>query len=153
MDYFSAMFGILFALFYSFHRIARIRLFSAFSMTLILLFTFFYIAHVSYLSFYKFDYGYNMTASIVVGLVHTIVWLGWVLLQYKAKPYAYKMAVCVLSLCAAMSLELLDFPPIWRIFDAHSLWHAATIPVVRIYWDFVTDDAIAESRSRNKQAD
>jgi len=26
-------------------------------------------------------------------------------------------------------LELADFPPIFWIFDAHSLWHASTVPL------------------------
>jgi hypothetical protein len=43
-----------------------------------------------------------------------------------------------------MSLELLDFPPIWRVFDAHSLWHMVTIPIVRMHWDFAIEDSIYE---------
>ncbi|KAJ3276515.1 hypothetical protein HDV01_004048 [Terramyces sp. JEL0728] len=56
------------------------------------------------------------------------------------------MGVVVLSLTFAMSLELLDFPPALKILDAHSLWHCATIPVVKMYWDFMLEDALFEIR-------
>jgi hypothetical protein len=42
----------------------------------------------------------------------------------------------------AMMLELLDFAPFARIIDAHSLWHAATIPIALGWWTFLCNDAI-----------
>lgn len=42
----------------------------------------------------------------------------------------------------AMSLELLDFAPVARVIDAHSLWHAATIPIALGWWTFLCNDAI-----------
>jgi hypothetical protein len=41
-----------------------------------------------------------------------------------------------------MSFELLDFPPIFRLIDAHALWHAATIPLTVAWWTFMCNDAI-----------
>jgi hypothetical protein len=41
-----------------------------------------------------------------------------------------------------MSLELLDFPPILRVLDAHAAWHAATIPLALAWWDFLVKDAL-----------
>lgn len=46
---------------------------------------------------------------------------------------------------AAMSLEVLDFAPLGRIIDAHSLWHAATIPLGEAWWRFLETDAEYES--------
>lgn len=42
----------------------------------------------------------------------------------------------------AMMLELLDFAPFGRVIDAHSLWHAATIPIALGWWTFLCNDAI-----------
>lgn len=42
----------------------------------------------------------------------------------------------------AMSLELLDFPPLGRILDAHALWHAATVPIGVLWYDFLIEDAL-----------
>jgi hypothetical protein len=36
----------------------------------------------------------------------------------------------------AAMLEIFDFPPIMGIFDAHSLWHAATIPLGFLWYRF-----------------
>ncbi|KAM0753859.1 Per1-like protein [Meredithblackwellia eburnea MCA 4105] len=41
------------------------------------------------------------------------------------------------------ALELLDFAPIpskWRLLDAHALWHASTIGVVRMWYKFLKED-------------
>ena len=55
---------------------------------------------------------------------------------------------CLLVVCfnLAMSLELLDFPPWWRVLDAHSLWHGATALIVPLYWEFHLQDSIYEVR-------
>lgn len=44
----------------------------------------------------------------------------------------------------AMGFELLDFPPIGRILDAHALWHAATVPVTEFWYGFLIEDALDE---------
>ena len=36
-----------------------------------------YLAHVAYLSLYRFDYGYNMAASVAAGTLYTAIWLFW----------------------------------------------------------------------------
>lgn len=43
---------------------------------------------------------------------------------------------------AAMALELLDFPPIGRVLDAHAAWHVATIPLAAAWWAFLIPDAL-----------
>ncbi|KAL9939965.1 hypothetical protein V8E36_000670 [Tilletia maclaganii] len=47
----------------------------------------------------------------------------------------------LLLLLAAMSLEIFDFPPLFRTLDAHALWHAATVPLVRMWYDWLIRDA------------
>lgn len=41
-----------------------------------------------------------------------------------------------------MSLELFDFAPLFRLLDAHALWHLATIPLAAAWWRFLCSDAI-----------
>lgn len=52
----------------------------------------------------------------------------------------------------AMGFELFDFAPWFRTFDAHSLWHLATVGIVPLWWTFLTKDAVcfegAEGPSR-----
>ncbi|KAJ3362482.1 Post-GPI attachment to proteins factor 3 [Kappamyces sp. JEL0680] len=141
LDYFSAMLGLLVALFYGIHRIFSIKLESWISSLLALLFIGFYLWHISYLSFFRFDYGYNMKASITVAILHSIFWMGWYVRFQRSVPHAWKIAVVVLLLTTAALLEVFDFAPLWGAFDAHSLWHAATIPCVRLYWDFLLEDS------------
>lgn len=138
------MFGILVSLYYTVHRVMGVRLHSFLSILLALTLTGFFLCHISYLTFYRFDYGYNIKASITVAVIHSILWIYWVAANYFKRAYAWKMGLVVLSLTSAMSLEILDFPPFLRIFDAHSLWHLATIPIVRLMWDFTIDDTIFE---------
>lgn len=42
----------------------------------------------------------------------------------------------------AMLLEVLDFPPLLGILDAHSLWHAATAPLAYLFYSFVEGDTL-----------
>jgi hypothetical protein len=48
----------------------------------------------------------------------------------------------------AMRLELFDFSPAWGVFDAHSLWHMATIPLGAIWYRFLCNDAHFEWQLR-----
>jgi hypothetical protein len=82
-----------------------------------------------------------MKVSVVIGVLQNVLWLVWMVRNYFNRVYYWKIGAAVLTLSSAMSLELLDFPPLLKIFDAHSLWHMATIPIVGLYWDFIMDDA------------
>lgn len=42
---------------------------------------------------------------------------------------------------ASVLLELLDFPPILRILDAHALWHLATVPITQMWYEWLVNDA------------
>jgi len=55
---------------------------------------------------------------------------------------ATRAAICVGLTTAAMALELLDFPAIGRAIDAHSLWHAATIPIASLWYSCILRDAL-----------
>jgi Per1-like family len=41
---------------------------------------------------------------------------------------------------AALLLEVLDFPAIGGLVDAHALWHAATVPLTGLWYSFMVQD-------------
>ncbi|KAI8987980.1 Per1-like protein [Mycotypha africana] len=114
-----------------------------------------YIAHVTYLSSRsRFDYGYNMKACIAVGSLQTTLWLNWSILQYtrwgkkEQRPFAWMAGLSVVLVSCAMCLEVFDFPPYKGVLDAHSLWHASTIPLAPLFYKFLLKDAELDSLSK-----
>jgi hypothetical protein len=105
-----------------------------------------FVSHVSYLTLWRFDYGYNMAFNMSVGLLHNLVWGAWTFYQFRVpkkqrSPYFW-MPLAVLTLLSSLTaLELLDFPPIYRALDAHALWHASTIMVVKWWYVALLRDA------------
>ena len=97
-----------------------------------------------------------MTANLVVGLTHNLLWLadsvapGSLLRRFPGEARGYrprcanKPALFALLTTAATALELLDFAPWGRVIDAHSLWHLATVPIAVFWYDFLVEDACDE---------
>ncbi|KAK9768113.1 hypothetical protein K7432_001515 [Basidiobolus ranarum] len=139
LDYFSAALTILYGLFVAILRATHIvdRKKQAFVGVLHIIP---FLLHISYLSFYKFDYGYNMKASIGIGMLHNVAW-GIIALRSSGHPYRWRPIASALLLTSAMSLELFDFPPILEMVDAHALWHAATVPILVYWYTFLMEDA------------
>jgi hypothetical protein len=95
-----------------------------------------YLAHISYLLLVRWDYGYNMAANVAAGVVQNALWSWFSYKQWRDKRRIWTVwpGVVVAWVTMAMSLELLDFPPLWGAVDAHSLWHLGTIaPTVLFY--------------------
>ncbi|KAJ6258493.1 hypothetical protein Dda_6535 [Drechslerella dactyloides] len=148
MDYFGAGALVLFNLFY-----APIVIFRPFNRTQLSLsgserkfapWVYFwglacmaaYAGHVYFLQFVRWDYTYNMAANVVVGMCQNVLWIYYSITRYdrERKPWALWPAAIVLWVAFSMSLELLDFPPLFDALDAHALWHAATIlPIMWMY--------------------
>lgn len=130
------------------------------------------ISHFTYLLSFplgQFPYGYHTAFNVVLGMAHNLFWVMWsvsflvplpvlrlgsIVLEYP-RPYPPRNPLdrprqrdsttplaLVIVTTIAMSLELLDFAPFGRIIDAHSLWHAATIPIALAWWTFLCNDAI-----------
>lgn len=47
----------------------------------------------------------------------------------------------IIFLILASCLEVFDFPPIARALDAHALWHAATVPLAAMWYQWLIEDA------------
>lgn len=103
----------------------------------------FYIRHIAYLGLVNFDYGYNMSVNIKVGVVNSICWLVWSFWSYRSSTrcrYVWRCAFSVLLFDALMIFEVFDFSPLWWTLDSHAMWHFSTI-VVPFYWyQFLIDD-------------
>uniref|UniRef100_A0A8V1A508 Post-GPI attachment to proteins factor 3 n=1 Tax=Gallus gallus TaxID=9031 RepID=A0A8V1A508_CHICK len=98
--------------------------------------------HISYLTLVRFDYGYNMAANVAIGLLNLLWWLWWCLRNRPRLPHVWKCAVVVLLLQAGALLELLDFPPLFWVLDAHALWHISTVPLNILFYSFLVDDSL-----------
>ncbi|XP_063701112.1 post-GPI attachment to proteins factor 3 [Culicoides brevitarsis] len=99
----------------------------------------FYVNHFTFLMFSQ-DYGYNMKVNIITGTSAGVGWIVWYFGQRHDKPYAYKIAIFVVLNALSLGWEVFDFPPWWKTFDAHSLWHFCTAPLVILYYSFIIDD-------------
>lgn len=109
LDYFCTTLafvaGLSCAIIRIFH-ITRVR-----SMLLVALpFAIFFVYHISYLSFVKFDYGYNMKATIALAQLYNLLWIGWAIAVRR--PYAWKQVLMIVLINAAAALEVFDFPPV-----------------------------------------
>ena len=78
--------------------------------------------------------------NIGVGLVNSILWLVWCFKNRRKLPHVKNAAIAVLLLNVTVLLELLDFEPIFGIFDSHSLWHLSTAPIHLVWYSFVIKD-------------
>ncbi|KAI9786592.1 MAG: hypothetical protein M1839_006141 [Geoglossum umbratile] len=139
LDYFAAGASVLYGLYYAPIRIFRLdkrtpakqstlRLWTAFCSAL-------YASHVAYLTLWRWDYTYNMAANVAVGTLQNLLWSWFSITRYKRlkKMWAAWPGLIVMWLILAMSLELLDFPPLGGYIDAHSLWHLGTVGPT-IWW-------------------
>lgn len=171
MDYFSAGFAILYSLFYTVLRLFHLYSRSPYLIPWLLLCLTLYISHISYLSLSpRFDYSYNILANLIIGLIHNALWVIFAIpnsplhrpistitpnshldekfnsppRRYKAS-HASKALLFTLLTTLATSLELLDFPPLYRILDAHALWHLSTVPIVAFWYGFLIEDGRDDS--------
>jgi uncharacterized membrane protein YgcG len=94
--------------------------------------------HVRYMAFVKFDYGYNMAVCIAAGITTAIAWVAWA--AAARHPARRRLFAFVAAVHLAMALEVLDFPPLLGLLDAHALWHAATALLMPLWYDFVVAD-------------
>ncbi|XP_066155683.1 post-GPI attachment to proteins factor 3 isoform X1 [Euwallacea fornicatus] len=100
----------------------------------------FFVNHTAYLSMGRFDYEYNMQLNVLVGTITAISWFIWAVLKRNKQPYVWKCSVYVAMTGLVLMLEIIDQPPIFYVFDCHSLWHLATAPLVVLIYSFAIDD-------------
>jgi hypothetical protein len=140
LDYFAAGASVLYGLYYAPIRVFRMDLGGRKTKSILrawtLLCILMYAAHVTYLKWYAWNYTYNMAANVVVGVIQNVMWTWFSFKKYKESGRAWAMwpGLVVACVIMGMSLELLDFPPLWGYLDAHSLWHLATVGPTIIWY-------------------
>ncbi|XP_075238229.1 per1-like protein PGAP3 isoform X2 [Lycorma delicatula] len=139
MDYLSAFSMV----FYSLYGVLMRMLLGApvfFSFLLTLVFLTFFLNHAAYLILDQFDYQYNMTANISIGVLSAGCSATWSILNWKKHNHSRYLFMCLVWGLLTLLLEVSDFPPIAWTFDAHALWHLSTVPVPYLFWSFVIED-------------
>jgi hypothetical protein len=53
----------------------------------------------------------------------------------------------------AAACEVFDFPPYRGIWDAHSVWHSLTVPMIPVWYFFWIEDCKWELRGGVKKRD
>lgn len=133
LDYFAAGASVLYGFYYTTIRIFRMdqggrktnSILRAWTVICISM----YVAHVTYLKWYDWDYSYNMAANVVVGVIHNLMWSWFSYNKYRQSGRTWAMwpGFIVAWIMVVMSLEVLDFAPLFGCLDAHSLWHLGTV--------------------------
>jgi hypothetical protein len=159
LDYFSAAAFLVFQVYVAIVRLLPMRRYGRILAAIVLSVVF--ICHVSYLSFWTFDYGYNMAFSVVVGILHNLLWICWSastyasssLAKHRPPSHVWRPALILVALSSLTALELLDFPAIGRALDAHALWHLSTVPIAGLWYHFLEDDAewLATQRASDRK--
>ena len=140
LDYFAAGGSVLYGMYYTTVRIFRMDLGGKKTKSILRAWTLLcislFIAHVVYLECYAWDYTYNMAANVVIGVIQNMMWSWFSFEKYRRSGRAWTTwpGLVVAWIILAMSLELLDFPPLWGCLDAHSLWHLGTVAPTMIFY-------------------
>ncbi|KAH0879897.1 hypothetical protein HID58_067291 [Brassica napus] len=106
--------------------------------------------HVLCINFYKLYYGWNMIVCVAMGVAQLFLWARWA--AVSRHPSNWKLWVVVIASGLAMLLEIYDFPPYGGYFDAHSIWHLATVLLTILWWSFIRDDVEFRTSSLLKKS-
>ena len=101
--------------------------------------------------FIKFDYGWQNKVVGAFLLLQLLVWLPWCIVNVRRYPYVKYWFLGHLCLVLGAPFELVDFLPLWQIFDGHSLWHGAGLPVTYFLFRFSVENTnrlIEESKRK-----
>ncbi|KAF2748012.1 Mn2+ homeostasis protein Per1 [Sporormia fimetaria CBS 119925] len=148
LDYFAAGANVLYGLYFAPIRVFRLdKSTPAIKPSMLRIWTVLcaslYIMHVAYLTLVRWDYTYNMAANVAVGIVQNVLWSVFSYNHYKnvGRKWAMWPGLIVTWVVVVMSFELLDFPPLGGMLDAHSLWHAGTVVPTVWWYNFLIRDA------------
>ncbi len=152
LDYFAAALLIFFNLFLCIVRTARLRSPLALAAVAAPLLAFL-AAHFRFMLLVLFDYGYHVKVCIAAGTAQSLLWLGWALAARPPHPGRRYLLGFIAAVNACMLLEILDFPPLMQVLDAHAMWHAATAPLVLLFYRFIEADVTSHAPAADLKAD
>lgn len=84
----------------------------------------------------KVSFGSHMKLCVTISVLHAFLWLMWLVYTDRDDRCRYMCFICQAWFAVASLLEIFDFEPIWQHFDAHALWHAATVPLGFLWYLF-----------------
>jgi hypothetical protein len=70
----------------------------------------------------------------IPGAINILGWSIWCLKFYKQRPYVKQCAAFIALVGFTTLFEVLDFPPLFWVFDAHALWHLSTAPLAILWY-------------------
>ncbi|KAE9556744.1 hypothetical protein FO519_000150 [Halicephalobus sp. NKZ332] len=111
---------------------------------------FFYLYHVISLLM-NFDYGHNMKYCIAISVTTAFIYISWAAKEMASGRTRKSLFILLLTIAVGLGsagFEVLDFPPIFWVFDAHSLFHAATIPTPFLLAKFAVDESRYEMNKK-----
>lgn len=100
---------------------------------------------------FSINFTYHMEICIVISVLHATTWIVWIVMNMKS-IHDDRIWLCILNqvwFIGSAMLEIFDFPPFFGIFDAHSLWHLATIPLGFMWYRFWNIDKHAYNVCRD----
>lgn len=109
---------------------------------LLLLCSLYYVRHIYYMTMVQFSFAWNMKVAGVALGIYFFFYISWSLahLYHGKRSHSRYLLLACLSMIAGASLEILDFAPWLHLFDAHALWHAATVPISILWYKFYLGD-------------
>lgn len=154
MDYFSAAALLFFSLFLSIAKLFYSNSRGGGGLGLFLIgvgLMGWFMRYVYYLGWVRFDYGYNMTVMVALGLTFNGLWFAWGLANRKHLRSARLTMVWTVVATLAGALELLEFVPLWDTIDAHSLWHAVTVPLAYAIYRILALRKVEQQQQKHQQ--
>lgn len=110
------------------------------------------VAHAASM-FVWYDNARQLAWAVLVQVVQFPLWVRWVRSpEGRGHPARWRVFVFVGLMNVCFLFEAFDFGPIWRLFDAHAIWHLCTIPVVHFWYDFIEGDLVHMERKLNGKA-
>ncbi|KAI5630807.1 per1-like family domain-containing protein [Phthorimaea operculella] len=108
----------------------------------------------------RIDYAYNMVVNVITGMAAIALFMlfslgalcgagGGGTKGQLARRYVWRLVVFCKLTGATVLLELFDFPPYMRHFDAHALWHLSTAPLPLLFYGFIIEDLDYLLNARN----
>ena len=71
----------------------------------------------------------------------------------RAHPGRHVLALCCATYHVAALAEVLDFPPLWGLLDAHGLWHCATPVCIWLWYKFVKADLSLTMKTKRRKTE
>lgn len=96
----------------------------------------------------RIDYGLNMKLCVCLGIISLALWVRVYLIERSEA--LFKVSLISIGSALLLGLEILDFPPLYRIFDAHSLWHCGTMPAPWLLYPALMEDLYNVQTAKTK---